>query len=217
MFGPKTFAATILAHCLVILPSTPPQAPPVKKAPPQAPPVVSSSSQEDYDAAYKRAVKEGKPLLILVGAKDCVWCDKLEAGPLKDKAVLAELEKYVVVKVKADETPKLVKGLGVEAYPTIVVAGGEKMLVRGRVEGYVEADALAKQLKKLAEPEKAKKSDSGVSARPFTPSVMELATTRITDATRAAGTSMSYRAGTGTGRTSTGVRTAARGGTTVAG
>jgi len=102
----------------------------------------------DYLAARKEANEKGLPLLVVVGTDNCFYCRKLEAGPLRDPAVAKLLsEGYVALKLNATGNPELAKALKVNLYPTTVLAAPDGK-IHTFIEGYVEADRLAEQLKR---------------------------------------------------------------------
>jgi thioredoxin-like negative regulator of GroEL len=102
----------------------------------------------DYNAARKEAVEKGLPLAVVVGSDNCFYCRKLEGGPLRDPAVVAQLAtNFVVLKLDATKEPGLAKALRVQMYPTVVLAAPDGK-IHAFIEGYVEADRLADQLKR---------------------------------------------------------------------
>lgn len=103
----------------------------------------------DYAAARAGAKKLDRPLLVVIGTADCYHCRRLEAGPLRDAAVVELCRGFVCVKIDADAEPELAKAFGAKAYPTVVL-GGPGDSVHSFTEGYVEADKLAGLMKQAA-------------------------------------------------------------------
>jgi tetratricopeptide (TPR) repeat protein len=102
----------------------------------------------DYQAARKEANEKGLPLLVVVGTDNCFYCRKLEAGPLRDPAITKLLgDGYVALKLDATGNPELAKALKMTLYPTTVLAAPDGK-IHTFIEGYVEADRLAEQLKR---------------------------------------------------------------------
>ncbi len=102
----------------------------------------------DYNTARKEAQDKGLPLLVVVGTEDCFYCRKLEAGPLKDPALAPLLATgFVPLKLDARSTPELAKALKVQLYPTTVLAGPDGK-IHCFIEGYVETERLAEQMKR---------------------------------------------------------------------
>jgi thioredoxin-related protein len=103
----------------------------------------------DYNAARKEAQDKGLPLMLVVGTDNCFYCRKLEAGPLKDPAVVQQIAGgFVALKVDATRSPDLTKALKVTMYPTTVLAGSDGK-IHSFIEGYVEADRVSEQLKRV--------------------------------------------------------------------
>jgi thioredoxin-like negative regulator of GroEL len=102
----------------------------------------------DYNSARKEASERGLPLLVVIGTENCFWCKKLEAGPFRDPAVLAQLaDNFVTLKVDANKEPTLARALKVQSYPTLVLAGPDGK-IHGFIEGYLESDRLIDNLKR---------------------------------------------------------------------
>lgn len=104
----------------------------------------------DYNTARKEAQEKGLPLLIVVGTDNCFYCRKLEAGPLKDATLAPMLESgFVPLKLDATKSPDLAKALKVQLYPTTVLAAPDGK-IHAFIEGYIETDRLAEQMKRTA-------------------------------------------------------------------
>ncbi len=104
----------------------------------------------DYNSARKEAQEKGLPMLVVVGTDDCFYCRKLEAGPLKDPALAPLLASgFVPLKLDAKAAPELAKALKVSMYPTTVLAGPDGK-IHAFIEGYIETERLAEQLKRTA-------------------------------------------------------------------
>ncbi len=102
----------------------------------------------DYNAARKEAAVKGLPIVIVVGTADCFYCRKLEAGPLQSATVTSLLAgNFVALKLDATRAPELAKALKVQMYPTTVLAAPDGK-ISAFIEGYVEADRFAEQLKR---------------------------------------------------------------------
>lgn len=103
----------------------------------------------DYNAARKEATEKGLPLLVVVGTDDCFYCRKLDATTFKDAAVGGLLANgFVPLKIDANREPALARALKVTVYPSIVFAGSDGK-IHGFVEGYLDADRMAEQLRRV--------------------------------------------------------------------
>jgi tetratricopeptide (TPR) repeat protein len=117
-------------------------------AQPPARPAPAVTWRTDYNSARKEAQQKGLPLVIVVGTDDCFYCRKLEAGPLRDPAVADLLANgFIALKLDANRTPELAKALKVQLYPTTVLAAPDGK-IHAFIEGYIEADRLAEQMKR---------------------------------------------------------------------
>ena len=120
---------------------------PVAAQPAKPAPVVWGTA---YNTARKEAQDKGLPLLVVVGTEDCFYCRKLEAGPLRDPALTPLLASgFVPLKLDAKAAPELAKALKVSMYPTTVLAAPDGK-IHAFIEGYVETDRLAEQLKRTS-------------------------------------------------------------------
>ncbi len=73
--------------------------------------VVHSSHVEklSYEAAYQKAQKEEKILLVVVGAEWCVACKSLKSGTLEPMQESGKLDCVVLTQVDKDDQPELAK------------------------------------------------------------------------------------------------------------
>src|SRR5262245_39447253 len=102
----------------------------------------------DYNAARREAVERGLPIFVVIGTEDCFYCRKLEAGPFRDPAVIAQFaHNYIPLKIDAGKEPNLAKALRVQLYPTMVIAGPDGK-IHAFIEGFLEAERLEDQLKR---------------------------------------------------------------------
>ncbi len=79
-----------------------------------------------FDKAIKVSRKTGKPIFVDVWATWCKSCKAMSATTLKNPAVLARLEKYVLLKFQAEnpkdpDTKRMLDALGVKGQPFYIV------------------------------------------------------------------------------------------------
>lgn len=104
--------------------------------------------RSDYDAARKEATTAGRPLFLQVSSEDCFHCRRLDAGPLREPAVVGLLnDRYIPLRVDAARSPKLVEALRVNAYPTMIIAAPDGRIL-AFLEGFHDARALVEQLQR---------------------------------------------------------------------
>lgn len=103
----------------------------------------------DYDAARKEATDKGLPVFLHIYSDACIHCQRLEAGPFRNPAVVELLnQRFVPMRVEAAKSPKLLEVLRVQMYPTMVIAGTDGNVV-AFLEGYRDAKELTDQLQRV--------------------------------------------------------------------
>lgn len=75
-----------------------------------------------YEAAYTKANKENKPLVILVGAEWCSACKTMKATTIDRMTESGELKDVVFIHLDKDEHPELAERIMVgESLPQLIV------------------------------------------------------------------------------------------------
>ena len=102
--------------------------------------------QTDLQAALKTASATGKPVLISFSSAGCIYCKKMEAEVIPQKAVLDEIAKFIPVKIDGWADPTTSRRYGVDALPAYVVtdATGRSILM---LDGYQPADVFVRFLR----------------------------------------------------------------------
>lgn len=97
------------------------------------------------DAAWQTAQKTGKPMLVFVTSGNCHYCTKMVretwSHPQIARAVSARYEPAILSK---DSNPKLIKQLGIRAFPTTLVVSPEGKLVT-HLQGFAEPQKFVNQ------------------------------------------------------------------------
>lgn len=108
--------------------------------------------RHDVAAARKEAAETGKPLLLDFGTESCGWCRKMDATTMRDPAVVKALnERFVPVKVDGNREDRLASALGIEAFPTLVLAAPDGKVL-DRHTGYADPARLLGILAKAPAP-----------------------------------------------------------------
>lgn len=82
----------------------------------------ASSQPLTYEAAFSKAEKEDKPLLILVGARWCASCQIMKRETIQPMTETGQLKQVVLTFVDKDERPELAEQLMKgETLPQVVV------------------------------------------------------------------------------------------------
>jgi len=102
--------------------------------------------RHDYDAARREAARTGRPLVVDFGTRTCFWCRRLDATTFRDAAVAEVMNRcFIPLKIDAERQAALADALGVEGYPTLVLADPDGRIL-DRLSGYVEAAAFLRRL-----------------------------------------------------------------------
>jgi len=102
----------------------------------------------DYTEAVREAKAKGKPILLCFGTAECTWCKKLDATTFKDRKVVDTLnEQFVPVKIDANRFEALAESLGVQSFPTLILAAADGRIL-GRQLGYLNPEKMASFLTK---------------------------------------------------------------------
>lgn len=105
------------------------------------------SWRSDYTAARKEASEAQKGVCLVISSENCIYCRKLEAGPLQDPVIMATLrEHFVAIKVDAAREAELVRMLKVNLYPTTLLAGPDGT-IHAVIKGYVAPDVFREHLR----------------------------------------------------------------------
>ena len=113
----------------------------------EPPPV---SWRHDYAAARQEAAATNRPLALYFTTTNCPWCRKMQAGPLRDPAVVAALNAdFIPLKVEGDLLNYLAGPLQIGGFPTSVLASPEGRVLEV-LDGYQDAAAVRDHLRRAA-------------------------------------------------------------------
>lgn len=106
---------------------------------------------DGYEAGLRRAAAERRPLLVIFRAAWCHWCGEFSRGPLVDRQLVGLSRQFVCVMVDADRHAVECRRLGVNRFPTVVVASPEGVELR-RWTGCPAVDDIVSGLTEVLPP-----------------------------------------------------------------
>lgn len=93
-------------------------------------------------AAFERARREKKPILLIGAAGWCHWCHVMDETTYRDRRVGRLLaESFVVIRVDIDERPDIGERYGDWGWPATILLSSEAEEI-GKYRGYIEASEL---------------------------------------------------------------------------
>ena len=98
----------------------------------------------DYASAVRESQLNNRPLLVVLGARWCSWCRKLD-GELEKPDAETILKDWVVVKVDVDDEPEIAKRLDASSLPALRILGPWQSVVASQ-EGFLELPQLEEWL-----------------------------------------------------------------------
>jgi hypothetical protein len=129
---PKTATLVALAQILVLAPGVVQAAPIAWKC--------------DYREALEESASRRLPVFVVIGARWCRHCRKMQAETLCNAAVAARIaEHFIPLLIDADQQGELVEKLKVSAFPTVLIISPERMII-GRHSGFQSAAQLNARL-----------------------------------------------------------------------
>jgi len=94
---------------------------------------------KDINAAFERAVKEQKTVMVLVESENCRWCKKMKHRTLDDENVKEKLKSYITVKVMREDA-NVIKDLPIiHGVPSIFFMTATKEVIES-VIGYFNVE-----------------------------------------------------------------------------
>lgn len=105
----------------------------------------------DYAKAIEESAQTGKPVLVQFTTDNCLWCTKMETGPLKDEPLVKMINsKFIPLKLPSGEVSQAV---GVNTFPTLMILEPKTRAIAWKYSGYVEASALKAKLEAYSSPQ----------------------------------------------------------------
>ena len=117
--------------------------PPSQNTPTKA---VAPQWSSDWEAGWKRAVKENKPLVLFFKTQGCAYCQRMRKSTYADPQVIEQLDhSFVAVTLSAEQAKKLARRMRIRLFPTTVVIAPENRIV-AKLEGFASAEELRIEL-----------------------------------------------------------------------
>jgi FKBP-type peptidyl-prolyl cis-trans isomerase 2 len=108
---------------------------------------------EDHDQGYKTAVKQDKPMVLVLYADWCSWCEKLLTQTVNDPRVQKHWDEFVWVKVNSDKQKEYKEYYEQDGFPMIVMTNSKGELVN-KVNGFRDPRGFLQELQKCQDAEK---------------------------------------------------------------
>ncbi len=106
--------------------------------------------RSDYIAARKESEAKNLPMLIDVWKYACPPCERMEQTTFRDPRIVAALnEKFIPLRINGPENPKLTGDLGINLYPTVVLAGPDGRITQTLI-GFQDSELIFDHLQRLA-------------------------------------------------------------------
>ncbi|APZ94316.1 thioredoxin family protein [Fuerstiella marisgermanici] len=124
----------------------------------QAPPLRSNSYapvsyrptlkwETDMQSATRISQQTGRPMLVKVTADWCGYCKRMKAETFTNAGIIGEINAtFVAVELNADTNRELIKRMGVQSLPTILVISPDQQIL-DREEGFRSAAQLSRLLR----------------------------------------------------------------------
>ena len=100
------------------------------------------SWNKDLKQAAKQASEQNKPLMVMVSAKWCGYCQKMLQTTFRDEKLIEHINGcFIPVYLDADQNQELVEQLQIEGLPTTLIISPELKVVK-RLPGYQSAGRI---------------------------------------------------------------------------
>ncbi len=103
--------------------------------------------ETDMQAATRISQQTGRPMLVKVTADWCGYCKRMKAETFTNAAIIGEINAaFIAVELNADANRELIKRMGVQSLPTILVISPDQQIL-DREEGFRSAAQLSQLLR----------------------------------------------------------------------
>lgn len=104
----------------------------------------------DYNVARKEALEKKLPIVIDFYTKICFYCTKMDMTTFRDPRVAGLInERFIPLKLDGDIEKNLTTFLGINAFPTFVLAGSDGKILHPPLVGYQDAPVFFEHLQRV--------------------------------------------------------------------
>jgi thioredoxin-related protein len=99
--------------------------------------------QKDISAAFEKAKKEHKLVMVFVEGESCRWCKKMKHRTLSDESVDKRLQDYVAVKVFRENKENITDLPEIQGVPSIFFMTAQKKILESVIGYYNVEDFIS--------------------------------------------------------------------------
>ena len=99
--------------------------------------------QKDISAAFEKAKKEHKLVMVFVEGESCRWCKKMKHRTLSDESVDKRLQDYVAVKVFRENKEDITDLPEIQGVPSIFFMTAQKKILESVIGYYNVEDFIS--------------------------------------------------------------------------
>ena len=123
----------------------------------------------DIEASLQQAASTGQPVLLEFTAPWCVYCKRMEKTTFVDPKVVNYInERFVAVRVDADQNKELVADLGIKGLPAMLVVSPDLKIIE-RIPGFQTPEALLTKLDRVPVRNSGQRNPAAVVSQPSSP------------------------------------------------
>src|SRR5262245_17732120 len=117
-----------------------------------ATPLVAQEAAEvqwrtDYALARQEAQQKKLPIVLDFVTRTCVHCKNMDLTTFRDPRIVALMnERFIPLKIDGEVEARLSQALGINLFPTLVLAGADGKILHPPLIGYQEAGVFHEHL-----------------------------------------------------------------------
>lgn len=106
--------------------------------------------EKELDKGLDRARNEGKPVVMVLYAEWCSWCERFFNESIQDQRVKSRYDRYVWVKINSDVEKQFMEKYEQKGFPMIVLLSSDGKTLK-KTEGFMAGDAFYRELRSLSD------------------------------------------------------------------